>query len=72
MSARYTVTWADRAGPAGWQDFDTFQEALTLYQTLRAENVIRGTVVASICGDGAEHDGERWHDGLTEDERDQL
>ena len=67
MSAPYTVTWADRAGPAGDKEFDTFDNALDLY---RLKNSVG--FIANIYGDGAEFDGERWFDGLTDEERDSL
>ena len=68
MSAPYTVSWADRGGPVGDSQHDTFEEALAAYRTRRA---VRGQV-AFIAGDGCEHDGDRWYDGLTEEEREQL
>ena len=68
MSAPYTVTLADRAGPAGSASFESFEEALAV---LRAWSVVPG-IWASMHADGAEADGEVWHDGLTEEERDQL
>lgn len=67
IGAPYTVTWADSAGPLAEETFDTFEAALTAY---RSRHSLR--LLASISGDGAEHDGERWHDGLTEEEREQL
>ena len=69
MSAPYTVSWADRAGPAGYQEFDTFEEALKVY---RETADARNGRVAYIIGDGAEFDGENWDDGLTDEERECL
>ena len=68
MTAPYTVTWGDRTGEIGSARYNTFAEALEVY---RARNAMRG-LRAFICGDGAEHDGERWHDDLTEEESEQL
>lgn len=68
MSAPYTVAWGDLAGEIDSVRRDTFDEALEVY---RERNRMAG-VIAFMSGDGAEQDGDRWHDGLTEEERDQL
>lgn len=67
-TAPYTVTVGDRAGLRGSIACLTWTEALKHY---RAWNAHPGTV-AAINGANCEHDGERWHDGLTEDEREEL
>lgn len=67
MSAPYTVTWAYPDGNPHSQEFSTFEEARRFQQLKRD----RGIVVHTD-GDGCELDGDEWHDGLTEEERDQL
>jgi hypothetical protein len=71
VSAPYTVTWVYRDGNEHFKVFEDFDIALTFYREFKSASR-RGTFVVSMHGDGAEHDGERWNDGLTEDERDQL
>jgi len=65
VTAPYTVTWSDRAGPYDSKRFDSFEEALAAYRKPRG-------MFADIHGDGAEFDGERWFDGLTDEEREEL
>jgi hypothetical protein len=67
VSAPYRCTWAYPDGNPHTQEFSTFEEARRFQRQKRDRGILVHT-----DGDGAEHDGERWHDGLTEDERDQL
>lgn len=67
MSAPYTVTWAYPDGNPHSQEFGTFEEARRFQRQKRDRGI-----VAHTSGEGCELDGEEWHDGLTEDERDQL
>ena len=67
MSAPYRCTWAYPDGNEHSQEFGTFEEACRFQRQKRD----RGIVVFTT-GDGCEHDGEEWHDGLTEEERGQL
>lgn len=67
MSAPYTVSWFDRAGQIGSSTHSIFAKALEAYHSRQRQGL-----VAIMSADGCEHDGERWHDGLTEEEREQL
>lgn len=69
MGARYSITCADLAGCSWSVPAHTLTEA--------AAEVVRAALNPQVYGlafssDDAEHDGERWHDGLTDDERDVL
>lgn len=70
MTMKYFVNWAYRDGNTHSQGFEDFAAALEFYRARREGN--RPHVDVSIGSELAEHDGERWHDGLTDDERDQL
>jgi hypothetical protein len=63
----YHVSLADCAGPLSTHEFTDFPAALAFYRSHTSR-----AVVANIFTDNAEHDGEHWDDGLTEDEREQL
>lgn len=68
VSSPYTVTWALRDGNQRSWPCPTFKSALAFRDSLSGD----ARKTARIHGDGCEHDGERWHDGLTEEEREQL
>jgi hypothetical protein len=69
VSAPYSVTWVYPDGNPSSKYFGTFPEALSF---LRDSWLRTSGAHAYISGDGCEHDGERWNDGLTDKEREQL
>lgn len=66
----YLITVADRCGVFREETYETFDEALAAYGELRADYT---TCVVTITNmDRAEHAGEVWFDGLSDEEREQL
>jgi hypothetical protein len=67
----YHIAMADICGVFNERDFETFEQALEVYKRWEFGKA-SGQVVMMSNTDKAEADGDRWIDGLTEEEREQL
>lgn len=68
----YIVQVADRAGETTHHPRPTFAEALRLYRHLHRACGTQHYAYHVLNADRMDHDGERFIDGLTDEEREQL